>query len=1119
MAPVTLPPSFFNSFWTPDYRSGLEVLFKQLDQGCKENDEVAEFIESQVQGHHALAATLLLPPLSASTSSSSSSLQHTLLTLRGASSARGEAHRALALELESRVLVGFKQWKERHGERIKGARDEVVGKGGAVQSWEKDAHKLNSLKQAYLSKSRAADDSEDDAKFAPTASTAPRVVTSPPPILDKYTASPPPKNAALRRAGTVADRISEKLRQASISKPPAPAHASSLKPVLSVDGKQLPPPPSPLRPGTPAEDGLRSPSSPTREEGFIPPTSPDGRPTMHGPPLPAKNGELALDIQPPPVLLSGLSLTSQALKELLRRLDAYLLTTPAPYSDAAVQPSTRSNAALASRARNTILGTYEKTFSGEEVVEWLRQNVEGFGSDWERCIEAATELYRMGYLHRVGVGRGFDPSYDIYFTLKINPNETTVPLPNISSPLSPATSANIQSMIKSYLPSSLGASDEPLHIRLRREATKADEVYKDAVRVSEEKRLEMEERIERGLRLWERWERERLAVVKQVLKQYEDALARLPGRLADLQSGTSLSVEAFNPEADIKALIEGNRTGPFRPQPHVYESIESDIPDVNFGIDLRKWAGDQGWRASISAPPRPKGAIPEVLEALLKALNEMYTEAQDEERRKSWIYEVPLHETHALRNAINSPSTSVEDMIGVIKQFNVPIVAGTVKLFLLELNPPVLGWEGWEDAKAVYPAGKSLLDSDFGADQERDMTSAVTSVLGRLPGAQLYTLDAVVKHLKELIDSTKTEESNEVYITKLALSVGRCILRPQYETEMTIQDRTPSLFLADLINVYPTVFPPLIEKKKKEVDRVMPIRKRTALVDERISRSSLPEEADPQRLLEAQHLAQHPRAPSPSPPIAGNTAKEPATSASSRTVTPTPTSASAADLGLGRPIMLEPKDDEGSDDEVPHPQGVSAGMGIPIMQEPRDDSDDEAPRQERINVVPPTPEMSDSTRVPDSTTLDQGEDASATADILESMQGSLAADGDVAVSGGNSSNLKRATSGEASRLRGPRGARGPRPAPGRVPSHTQGTMGGMTAVDSPTDGAEAGGAGGSGNGSGRSSPASASASQGGTAGYAPKRGQGATNAGAGQFGHGTRGSVSAIAAQFENGSK
>jgi hypothetical protein len=35
-----------------------------------------------------------------------------------------------------------------------------------------------------------------------------------------------------------------------------------------------------------------------------------------------------------------------------------------------------------------------------------------------------------------------------------------------------------------------------------------------------------------------------------VLKQYEEALGRLPGRLADLQKGTALSVEAFNPEAE-----------------------------------------------------------------------------------------------------------------------------------------------------------------------------------------------------------------------------------------------------------------------------------------------------------------------------------------------------------------------------------------------------------------------------------------------------------------------------------------------------------------------------------------------------------------------------------------
>lgn len=59
-----------------------------------------------------------------------------------------------------------------------------------------------------------------------------------------------------------------------------------------------------------------------------------------------------------------------------------------------------------------------------------------------------------------------------------------------------------------------------------------------------------------------------------------------------------------------------------------------------------------------------------------------------------------------LRNAINNPALSSDDVATIIKKFNVPIVAGTVKLYLLELNPPVLGWEGWEDAKAVYPNGE-----------------------------------------------------------------------------------------------------------------------------------------------------------------------------------------------------------------------------------------------------------------------------------------------------------------------------------------------------------------------------------------------------------------------------
>lgn len=48
---------------------------------------------------------------------------------------------------------------------------------------------------------------------------------------------------------------------------------------------------------------------------------------------------------------------------------------------------------------------------------------------------------------------------------------------------------------------------------------------------------------------------------------------------------------------------------------------------------------------------------------------------------------------------------------------------------------------------------RNNLTSTVGADLERDVKSALTSVLGRLPGIQLFVLDAVVKHFKEYVRS------------------------------------------------------------------------------------------------------------------------------------------------------------------------------------------------------------------------------------------------------------------------------------------------------------------------------------------------------------------------------
>ncbi len=95
----------------------------------------------------------------------------------------------------------------------------------------------------------------------------------------------------------------------------------------------------------------------------------------------------------------------------------------------------------------------------------------------------------------------------------------------------------------------------------------------------------------------------------------------------------------------------------------------------------------------------------------------------------------------------------------------------TVKLWLLELNPPLLSYDLYDACLSLYPA--------VGADEENDKSAEVSMLLSKLPGAQLFVLDAVVGHLKRLIEGTKTDEEEGLYVTKLALSVGRsefCLL-------------------------------------------------------------------------------------------------------------------------------------------------------------------------------------------------------------------------------------------------------------------------------------------------------------------------------------------------------
>ena len=82
--------------------------------------------------------------------------------------------------------------------------------------------------------------------------------------------------------------------------------------------------------------------------------------------------------------------------------------------------------------------------------------------------------------------------------------------------LSPATNFPLKrsNTFKSFLNTFNTPTIEPAHVRARAEAEVANERYRKAVRALDRQRIALEDQIEKGLKLWNRWELDRLRAVK-----------------------------------------------------------------------------------------------------------------------------------------------------------------------------------------------------------------------------------------------------------------------------------------------------------------------------------------------------------------------------------------------------------------------------------------------------------------------------------------------------------------------------------------------------------------------------------------------------------------------------
>lgn len=186
--------------------------------------------------------------------------------------------------------------------------------------------------------------------------------------------------------------------------------------------------------------------------------------------------------------------------------------------------------------------------------------------------------------------------------------------------------------------------------------------------------------------------------------------------------------------------------------------------------------------------------MPIIVTTILTYLDNHYPDLEgDEARRGIWLVDVPLQETHKLRAKINTGKAIPQEMF---EEFDIPVVAAVLKLYLLELPDSLVSSHVYEIVKTIYSATEKAV-----SDEAR--ISVVQSTLGQLRLANIATLDALTTHFTRLIDLTS---ANEEYTAALASNLAPCILRPRQETSLSMTERWNYRLLRDLFANKDAVF-------------------------------------------------------------------------------------------------------------------------------------------------------------------------------------------------------------------------------------------------------------------------------------------------------------------------
>ncbi|KAJ5312243.1 hypothetical protein N7508_003073 [Penicillium antarcticum] len=656
-------PGFRDSFWTPDYASGLGVLYGKLQQGVVENRQILTIasMRADAEEQYGLRMGDIAPSVDRMSAAGfgkddGASVRKAYEGIRTEMVEASRNHQKIANNIRELVVAPFRRWGEQHDLRVQYSHDLLQSR---IKEHTKQADLVRKLRSTYFNKCRVVEDLEEENKLAfQDPETSPKV-------------QPPPKI------------------------------------VLPAEEE-------------PDED---------------------------------------------PIELGERVFSPDQVKQLLSHM--------------------LHNIKLG-EAKVPIIGTYLNVSTGADIALYIQTYMEA--DNLAQVERIGQDMVDSGLLRLVGnMGNVFANSSKMNYQWRPKVFQLTG-IPEKKKPLMRVTSMassedgsvtespiqSVSEMLSGWNPLNNPYPNETPSEKLRREALEADERYKVAVRKLDQIRCRLEEEVIEQLKYMEQCELDRLKAIKAVVLDFSGAISNVIPNLQSTVDHMMLYQETIQPLGDLRYLLENYRTGGFVPKIQAYENYYGSVEEQNFGVDLEA-------RARVD-----RKRVPILVTTILTYLDNRYPELEgDEARRMIWLTDVGLDKTHKLRAILNNSKADYKE---VLPQFQIPVIASVLRLYLLELPDSLVSSQVYEIVKTIYSTTANETTED-------GRIKVLQSTLGQLRLVNIATLDAIMTHFTRLIDLTSADEE---YITSLAQTFASCILRPRVENALTMNERHSYRLIRDL---------------------------------------------------------------------------------------------------------------------------------------------------------------------------------------------------------------------------------------------------------------------------------------------------------------------------------